>query len=84
MKSGLAKTEKVPRNMAGRIKEGKKKSVVKVERILVKMKRRKTEEKNTALGRTEELLRRTAGWIKEGKKKSVVKVERIPVKMKRR
>ena len=40
MKSGLAKTEKVPRNMAGRIKEGKKKSVVKVERIPVKMKRR--------------------------------------------
>ena len=35
---------------AGRIKEGKKKAVAKVERIPVKMKRRKTEEKKEAAG----------------------------------
>ena len=38
---------------AGRIKEGKKKAVAKVERIQVKMKRRKTEETKTAVGKRE-------------------------------
>ena len=69
---------------AGRIKEGKKKAVAKVERIQVKMKRRKTEEKKTTMWRTEERLRKTAGRIREGKKKAVAKVDRIPVKMKGR
>ena len=38
---------------AGRVKEGKKKAVAKVERIQVKMKRRKTEEKKSAVGKRE-------------------------------
>ena len=37
--------------MAGRKREGKKKAVARVERIRVKMKRRKTEEKKTTVGK---------------------------------
>ena len=82
----MKRTKELLRKTAGRgrIKEGKKKAVAKVERISVKMKRRKTEEKKTTMRRTKELLRKTAGRIKEGKKKAVAKVERIQVKMKRR
>ena len=48
MKPGLAKTEKLLRKTAGRIKEGKKKVVA---RIPMKMKGRKTEENKEALER---------------------------------
>ena len=41
----MGRTEELLKKMAGRITEGKKKAVARVERILVKMKRRKTEEK---------------------------------------